>query len=236
MGRWWKRHSSFPSLSLLLSWLLSFPNGIHLAKRPKPRDSFKNSSKYIYLHGTQLWWFLKQRCLTTPSCSLCSLPKQTMFSSLAISWNMSYPCFWLQPPWAADTFYSTFSDSWIAIFWVEKNFLASSTSSTVRILGYSQHSMDVTHRHLTGKERGVWSHISMSCTFELQSIESSLGYFLSCSREMSPDATQVNLHGWLCEQQSHHQIVCIDRQPIKCTGKRERSQNQRDLVEVQVNV
>lgn len=79
-------------------------------------------------------------------------------------------------------------------------------------------------RYLTGEERDVWSHISMSCTFELWS-ECSLGYFLSCSREVSPAVTQVNLHGWLCEQQSHHQTICIDGQPIECSGKRERSQN-----------
>lgn len=208
----------------------------HLDKRPKPRYSSKKSSRYIYLHGTQLWWFFKQGCLPSPLCNLCSMHKQTMFHPLASAETSPIP--------VSDCGHHEPSPILQQLFWLldcnflgaKKIFFASSASSTVRILGYSQCSKDVTHRHLTGKERDMWSHISMSCTFEFQSIGNSLEDFLSCSRGVSPDVTQVNLHDWWCEQQSHYQIMCIDGWPMKCSGKRERSQNQRDLVEVQVIV
>lgn len=59
--------------------------------------------------------------------------------------------------------------------------------------------------------------------------------FLSCSREESPDVMQVNLHG-----------CCVSNDPIirsyvlmdnsSSVVVRETSQDQRDLVEVQVNI
>lgn len=63
--------------------------------------------------------------------------------------------------------------------------LGSIASSIVGILGYSQCSMDTIHRHLTGNERDMWSHVCMSWAFDLQPAEISLGY--SCpAQEMSP--------------------------------------------------
>lgn len=70
-----------------------------------------------------------------------SLSRQTMFSSLDISWNISYPCFWLQPPWA-------FSHSAAPFLTLGLYFLGTKSS----------------WHHLLQVQLGVWATLSVART------------------------------------------------------------------------